>query len=189
MLQTAQATGLRVLDLSNQLIDAMEDAEKSMQLHSAAIPAAYTSGGGCYTGFGTALNNLDCILAYAKMPSENRPNDVYELNSVPQVAPVFEQRYPRIWSHKNCIIGASVYDERQAKGLYPAFRFAAGLILDKCVARATGGLLRFAHFEVVMFDGALLPRDSPFPLSDFTTNFANIPFSKGLTRLWSARGE
>ena len=103
------------------------------------------------------------------------------------VVPVFKQYRPMLWKDGTCLIGVSVFDEIETRGLLKFFRDAAGLIVDRCVTRATGGLVRFAHFEVVVFDDALLPKIS----EDYVTAFAqwgpNIPFSKGLGNLWRLR--
>ena len=85
------------------------------------------------------------------------------------------------------MIGLSVLDEAAARGLQRTFRDAAGRILDGCVMRAVGGMVRFAHFEVVVFDQTLLPQALGDPVLAFASNPFNIPFSVGLDKLWHER--
>ena len=159
-----------------------------MRGHDLALPAFngdYTSGGACYRGFGTSLNYRDCKGALSLMPPAlYNPRELKISTTGLLIDTIYEQHYPLIWMHGNCVIGVSVFDEAAARGLQRTFRDAAGTIVGDCVSRAIGGMVRFAHFEVVVFQETLLPRGLGNPIFAFAYNPFNIPFSAGLERLW-----
>ncbi|MCJ1289060.1 hypothetical protein MMC34_000592 [Xylographa carneopallida] len=168
---------------------AMSVAQRHMRLMDQAYPVVYDYGGGCYTGYG-ALSLTQCRSAISKMPSQHPSvDDITEGMIGPVLTRNFYQERPLVWRSDDCLIGVSVMDAPRAKGLYPLFREAAQLILDRCVVRARGGLVRFAHFEVVLFDARTLPG---YGQRDFIRDFAvqedNIPFSTGLVRIDQNRG-
>ncbi|MCJ1377666.1 hypothetical protein MMC17_000762 [Xylographa soralifera] len=148
------------------------------------MPAPFGHGGGCYTGFGHVSRQV-CRGALDLMPSHNlSPEDVTEGPLGQVVTRTFNRGEPKIWRlDPGCIIGVSLYDETSAKGLAPLFKEAASLIIGNCVGRSIGGLLRFSHFEVIVFDEGLLPRPVPDYIFDFSRQSENIPFSQGLYRL------
>ena len=92
-----------------------------------------------------------------------------------------------VWSHGSCVIGVSLFDELETRGLYGTFRDAAGLTVNNCATRAVGGMLRFAHFEVVVFDASVLLPVMQLNAHNFLKNITNLPFSAGLERLWRHR--
>ncbi|MCJ1284864.1 hypothetical protein MMC26_004201 [Xylographa opegraphella] len=174
--------------LLNRFQSAMTFALEHMNLVDRAYPAWYDNGGGCYFGYGTSLSGAQCRAAVAQMPSQNPDvDDVTEGTNGPILTRNFYQTMPLIWRSNDCLIGVSVSDVRRAKGLYPLFKEAAQLILDTCVTRARGGLVRFGHFEVILFDAKLLPGYEEQATRNFIYDFAmqeaNIPFSTGLLRM------
>ena len=185
---THAAPELRYLDLLRLLQRSLQSAYSSMQGYTAVLPSPlpFYSGGNCYSGYGTSINYSDCNLALSAMPPEAlRPGDVVVTRAGEVlVVPVFEQYRPMVWRHGTCIIGVSIYDVANARGLYKTFRDAAKLIINQCVSRATGGLVRYAQFEVVIFDDAFLPKLDGDYVRAFARWGPNIPFSKGLATLW-----
>ncbi|MCJ1398512.1 hypothetical protein MMC11_001712 [Xylographa trunciseda] len=167
---------------------AMVRAESSMIGVDREIPVAFGSGGGCYRGYGD-VSTHECRETLALMPSQNlNPNDIIQGPNGQLLTRDFERRDPMIWKGNNrCIIGVSLYEARLVKGLYPQFKEAASLIIEKCSGRGRGGVIRFAHFEVVVFDERVLPRHVPDYFNEFFRQSANIPLSRGLNRLWVQR--
>ncbi|MCJ1292581.1 hypothetical protein MMC34_004132 [Xylographa carneopallida] len=167
---------------------AMEEADLRMRGVDHPTAVRFENGGGCYTGFGH-VNLQECRDALALMPSHNlRPDDLTEGLDGQVLTRDFYRREPKIWKAAGeCVIGATLYDRAGVKGLYPLFQQAASLIIQKCAARSIGGLIRFSHFEVVVFDQGLLPRRVPDYIYDFSRQSVNIPFSRGLERLWQQR--
>ena len=175
-------------DLQTHLDNALEKARRHMGRTAPPIPPPFSIGGGCYTGFGTSLNVQDCRTALGQMPSNNLdPHDIQITGTGHWIARIFDYDHPLLWKYNRCLIGVSLYDTTRTRGLYPAFRNAAGAIVDGCVARSTGGLVRFAHFEVVVFEDSLLPRQTPDYVFDFLNDPGNLPLSAGLERLWRER--
>ncbi|MCJ1379481.1 hypothetical protein MMC17_002582 [Xylographa soralifera] len=168
--------------------EAIRRARKHMNRPDHALPLDYMMGGACYTGFGTSMNLAQCRGAIAQMPDQHPDvDDIVEGYSGPILTRNFDKDKPLIWRSNDCLIGVSLMDVPRAKGLYPLFREAAQLIFDKCVMRSRGGMIRFGHFEVVLFDAKLLPGYEQQATPEFIRNFAleedNIPFSKGLIRI------
>ncbi|MCJ1318454.1 hypothetical protein MMC15_003782 [Xylographa vitiligo] len=167
---------------------AMERAESNMRRNDPRLPVHFKTGGGCYGGFGR-VSQQECQAALGLMPSHNlSPDDVTDGPDGQVLTRTFVQCRPLIWKRDGrCVIGVSIYDKPTVKGLYPPFREAASLIIDQCAARGVGGLIRFSHFEVVVFDERLLPTLVPDYIFDFSRRSENIPFSRGLRRLWEQR--
>ena len=145
---------------------------------------AYASGGACYRGFGASIRYQDCSAALRLMPALYDPREVKLSPAGLLVDAVYEAHRPVVWKHGNCVIGLSLFDALAARGLQRTFREAAGTIFDECVTRAIGGMVRFAHFEVVVFQETLLPRGLEEPVTAFAHDPLNIPFSTGVERLW-----
>ena len=191
--QTQAVLNLQVSDLMGQLDSALREAQTVMKRFDRILPPsgeAYTSGGACYRAFGTSLSYRDCRGALALMPSVLYGPDEIKMSATGLwVNIIYGQSSPLIWRHGNCVIGVTVFDEMVARGLQRTFRAAAGTIVDNCVTRAVGGMVRFAHFEVIVFDETLLPREFGDPLLAFAHKLSNIPLSAGLKRLWSERAQ
>ncbi|MCJ1437450.1 hypothetical protein MMC27_006837 [Xylographa pallens] len=172
---------------------AIRIAGEHMHQADQTFPKDYDIGGGCYTGFGTMLVRPQCRRAVAQMPSQHPDvDDITEGFDGPILTRHFYQSEPMIWKDNDCLIGVSLTDVSSAKGLYPQFREAAQLILDTCVIRGRGGMVRFGHFEVVLFDAKLLPgyeqQAAGNYIRDFSSKEDNIPFSTGLVRIDQNRG-
>ena len=167
--------------------DAMSRAYSAMNMEDRAYPRVYDTGGGCYTGYGTSMSRVQCGYAIALMPAQDPDvDDITEGMSGPILTRNFYRTQPLVWRNKDCLIGVTVSDVGRAKGFYPLFREAAQMIQDTCVTRARGGLIRFRHFEVIIFDARLLPGYEQQDTQDFIFNFAsqrdNVPFSRGVIR-------
>ncbi|MCJ1414474.1 hypothetical protein MMC32_000800 [Xylographa parallela] len=182
------ANGIPAAPLLAKFRHAMESAELHMRGVDHAVPFAFENGGGCFTGFGR-VSLQECLDTLTLMPSHDlSPNDITDGPHGQILTRDFHRREPKIWKRRGaCVIGLSLYDKPSAKGLYPQFQEAAGLIVNKCAARGIGGLIRFSHFEVVVFDEGVLPRPVPDYIFDFSRYSSNIPFSRGLLRLWERR--
>ena len=159
-----------------------------MSRSDGVTPRPYENGGGCYTAFGH-VNRQEYLDSLAYMPFHNlNPHDILDGPQGPMLTLEFHRNMPKVWKGaNNCVIGVSLYDRPMVKGLYPHFRDAASLIIDKCAARGIGGLVRFSHFEVIVFDEAVLPGQDSQPILEFSRQRANIPFSEGLRRWWDQR--
>ncbi|MCJ1432448.1 hypothetical protein MMC27_001804 [Xylographa pallens] len=187
-LATSMTNGIPAAPLLSKFRYAMGVAERHMQGADQTMPFAFENGGGCFTGFGR-VSLQECVDALAQMPSHNlSPDDITEGPHGQVLTLDFKRREPKIWKTGGaCVIGLSLYDKPSAKGLYPHFQEAASLIVNTCAARGIGGLIRFSHFEVVVFDEGMLPRPVPNHIFDFSQYSSNIPFSRGLRRLWERR--
>ena len=174
-----------VADLTRKLNKGLRLASDFMAKTSQAIPEDFGEGGGCYTSYGTSLRSPDCRAALNLMPSKNiRPDDVRDTPAGPEVMRAFERSNPLAWKHNNCVIGVSLRHVGRIMGLYPPLRECASLIVNRCVTRAQGGMVRFGFFEVVVFDDTLLPQAGTDTIFQFTSNPNHIPWSRGLTQLW-----
>ena len=177
-----------VAELMHKLDKGMRLASEFMAKTSMDIPESFGEGGGCYKAFGTSLRLQDCQAALALMRTENiSPDDVRDTAAGPEVMRAFERSNMLAWKHNNCVIGVSVRHTARTMGLYPPFRDCASLIINRCVSRADGGMVRFGYFEVVVFDDTVLPRTVPDYIYDWVSDPRNIPWSRGLERLWRER--
>ncbi|MCJ1421542.1 hypothetical protein MMC32_007906 [Xylographa parallela] len=182
-----------VQPLLDRFRTAIRAARGHMYMADQAFPQDYDNGGGCYTGFGTTMALSECRAAIARMPAQHPDvDDITEGFDGPILTRTFHQNDPMIWKDNDCLIGVSLLDVPTAKGLYPLFKEAAQLIFDNCVIRSRGGMVRFAHFEVVLFDAKLLPGYVQGAPADYIHTFSsdedNIPFSMGLVRIDQNRG-
>lgn len=154
--------------------------------HRDDFPIDFAVGGGCFGGYGRSIPLPSCRVALSFMPSAHpSPSDIVVGTKSPILTLNFYRASPKVWTHSDCVIGVSLLDVPTAKGLYPPLKQAASLITDHCVVRGLGGLVRFAHFEVVVFDARLLPGyERPGgSIFEFSSQMENIPFSTGLKRL------
>ncbi|MCJ1471665.1 hypothetical protein MMC13_000305 [Lambiella insularis] len=176
------STGSYLEGLRSRFSRAMEMADRVMRRDTHQWPQVFANGGGCFSGYGRLLPPPSCRSALEQMPAEG-----IAAGAGYRGPHMFTSSRPLIWRHGDCLIGVSTYRVDQVEGLYPLFRQAAGLIVDRCVARQNGGLVRFAPFEVVVFDARLLPgyerQDVDDFLFDFSSRSENMPFSRGLQRL------
>ena len=173
-----------VAELMRKLDKGLRLASDFMAKTSTTRPEGFGEGGGCYTSYGT-LRPQDCQAALALMPSENiSPDDVRDTAAGPEVMRAFERSNPLAWKYNNCVIGVGVRHTARTMGLYPPLKDCASMIVNRCVTRAQGGIVRFGYFEVVVFDDTLLPRTVPDYIFHFVSDPRNIPWSRGLERLW-----
>ena len=174
-----------VTDLLSKLDAGLRTALYHMNGRSYALPFEFNKGGGCYTGFGNTLRVPDCQHAMTMIPGLRFGDISYSPQGI-LVLPEFHLENPMVWSYGFCSVGVSIRKTYVTKGLYPTFWTAAHLILEKCVAKAHGGMVRFGYFEVVIFDSRLLPQTGPNYITNFFSNVENLPLSNGLRRLWRA---